>query len=317
MTNIKRILITGGAGFIGAHTVDLLLQQNKEVLVLDNLFSGKLNRLHLEHPNIEFIEGDVLELPLLVELMETCDAVLHLAAIASVPYSISEPVYSMQVNTQGLVHVLEAARQIIRPIRIVFASSAAVYGDTKKLPAEDTIIINEPALSPYSLQKLQGEQYAELYARLYNIPSLALRYFNVYGAGQDPQSGYAGVISKFLLGYQQNQTVPIFGDGSQSRDFISVHDVAQANLLALESDIAGVVNIATGKDHTLLQLAQYIERAGKKPLTIDFAPERAGDIKASFGTTEKAIKLLNFKAKITLEAGIRAMVEAMLSNEAT
>ena len=302
----ERILVTGGAGFIGSHSVEYLLQQGCQVMVLDNLSSGKITNLDLSHPNLELLEGDILEFPLMVDLVKNCDAVLHLAAIASVPESINDPIYTMLVNTQGLVHVLQAVHVSRKSVRIVYASSAAVYGDTAHLPCREQQV--ETPLSPYALQKINGEQYASLFAALHGISSLGLRYFNVYGERQDPKSPYSGVISRFLDLYQQGETLTVFGDGLQSRDFIHVSDVARANWLALQSQQTGVVNIATGVPETLLALIDYIEAAGGKPARREFAPARAGDIKASYAATAKATECLDFTASISLKTGIAQLV---------
>lgn len=301
----QRILVTGGAGFIGSHSVELLLKQGKDVIVLDNLSSGKMTNLDLNHPNLEFIEGDVLEYFLLEDLLARCDAVLHLAAIASVPLSIENPIYSFQVNTQGLLHVLQAIHKTARPIRLVYASSAAVYGDTNDLPCKESAGFGK-ALSPYALQKIHDEDYANLYAHLHGVKSVGLRYFNVYGERQDPNSPYSGVISRFLAAYQQNQALTIFGDGEQSRDFIHVKDVARANLLALESNFAGAVNIATGHAETLLHLVKYIESAGGKPAEVLFEAARLGDIRASYAAIGLASQKLGFTSAISLKEGIKS-----------
>ena len=303
-----RILVTGGAGFIGSHTVDALLRENREVVVLDNLFSGRLNNLDLAHPNLEFVEGDVLEYPLLVDLLTGCDAVLHLAAIASVPLSIEKPIYSFQVNTQGFLHVLQAVYEAKRPIRLVYASSAAVYGEAAVLPCLDTKPLDGVVLSPYALQKRHIEQYADLYQRLHGTKSLGLRYFNVYGERQDPASPYSGVISRFLSLYQQDKALTIFGDGQQSRDFIHVQDVARANCLALQSDYAGQLNIATGQSETLLDLIQSIEAAGGRRANLTFAPASAGDIQSSYAATQLALQQIDFCYTIALGQGMRRMV---------
>lgn len=305
---MQRLLVIGGAGFVGSHTVDLLLSQGKEVIVLDNLSTGKLANLNMQHPNLEFIEGDVLEYPLLLDLLPNCDAILHLAAIASVPYSIENPIYTSQVNTQGCLHVFEAVRAAKRPIRLVYASSAAVYGDVNDPPCRDDAALSSEPLSPYALQKRQAEEYAGLYARLHGVNSLGLRYFNIYGNRQDPNSSYSGVISRFIDAYNKDTELTIFGDGQQSRDFISVEDVARANVLALQSDSAGVLNIATGQPETLLQMVKYIEEAGKRPAKLKFAPARAGDIITSYGSTKMAEQKLSFKYTTTLKEGMRKMV---------
>lgn len=309
MSAYKSILVTGGAGFIGSHTVHALLQQGVEVIVLDNLFSGKLENLNLQDPNLTFIEGDILEYPFVEELISKCDAVLHLAAIVSVPLSIENPIYSFQVNTQGFLHILEAIRKANRSIRFVYASSAAIYGDNKGLPCRDDAPLTNAPISPYALQKIHAENYADLYFRLHGISSLGLRYFNVYGERQEPNSPYSGVISRFLSAYQQNNALVIFGDGQQSRDFIHVSDVAKANLLALQSDYTGKLNIATGQSQTLLSLIEYIEQAGHKTAKKIFEPERQGDVKISLGSIEMAEQHLNFRYSKMLADEINHLIK--------
>jgi nucleoside-diphosphate-sugar epimerase len=308
MNNAQRILVTGGAGFIGSHTVEKLLALGREVRVLDNLSSGKLENLDLSHPAIEFIEGDVLEYPYLEDLVRDCDAVLHLAAIVSVPLSIENPIYSFQVNTQGFLHVLQAVHRSGRRVRVVQASSAAVYGNASDLPCRDDMPLSAQALSPYALQKIHSEDYAKLYGELHGVKSLALRYFNIYGQGQHPGSPYSGVISRFLDAYQKNEELTIFGDGQQTRDFIHVSDVARANCLALESDYCGVLNIATGQPQTLLQMIDYMSSAGERPAKLNFLPERKGDIRASYAAVEMAEKHLAFKYSLPQEQGMRLML---------
>jgi UDP-glucose 4-epimerase len=301
----ERILVTGGAGFIGSHTVDLLLKEDKQVVVLDNLSSGKILNLDLQHPNLEFIEGDILEYPLVADLLVGCDAVMHLAAIASVPLSIENPIYTFQVNTQGFLHVLEAVRKAKRAIRIVYASSAAVYGEANDLPCRDDMPLSNRALSPYALQKVNNEQYAALYTTLYDIPSLALRYFNVYGPRQDPASPYSGVISRFLEKYLNGEELIVFGDGQQSRDFIYVKEVALANWQAIQSNHQGALNIATGQAQTLLNLITCIEAAGHKPTHYKLEAARVGDIKSSFATVKLAEQHLGFKYTVSLADGVK------------
>lgn len=304
---LKKILITGGAGFIGSHTVDLLLAENDEVVVYDNLSTGKKSNLDLQHPRLKLIEADILEMPVLAKEIATCDAVLHLAAIASVPQSIENPVQSLKVNVQGFLNVLQCIREQKRSIRLVYASSAAVYGDEKNLPCDDSLPLAENVLSPYALDKANDERYAALFAKLFSIKSLGLRYFNVYGPRQDPLSPYSGVISKFMANYHDNKTITIFGDGKQSRDFIFVKDVARANVLALKSNYCGVVNIATGKAETLLDLIRYIEKAGDHPIRYELATARQGDIRESYASIKLAQECLDFTSRMSLADGIKAL----------
>lgn len=305
----KRILITGGAGFIGSHTADYLLKQGHQLVILDNLSSGKIDNLDLSQPGIELIEGDVLELPLLESLVNDTDAVLHLAAIASVPYSLEHPIYSFQVNTQGALHVFEAVRKTGRDIRIVYASSAAVYGDASELPCRDDQPLMGLPQSPYALQKLQVEQYADLYERVFGIKSLGLRYFNVYGPRQDPSSPYSGVISRYLDATGAKESIRVFGDGEQSRDFIHVSDIARANQLALESDFHGVLNVATGQAQTLMQLIGHIKQARQgETLKVEMLPARSGDIRHSYAAVEQASQQIGFSSSVSLAQGIEQLI---------
>lgn len=306
---IKNILITGGAGFIGSHTADLLLQSGFRVVVFDNLSTGKLTNLDLFNPNLEFSPGDVLDYPALLKQIKRCDAVLHLAALPSVPKSIEDPINSLKVNTQGFLHVLQAVREAPNPVRVVYASSAAVYGGTEELPCSDEPLYppNLP-LSPYALEKANDERYADLYSRLFDVSSLALRYFNVYGPRQDPSSPYSGVIAKFIEGYNSPLGITICGDGEQLRDFIYVGDVARANLLALQSDVVGMMNIATGIPETLKNLVSYIEQAGGAPAQVGFIEARAGDIRESFASVRKAETQIDFRYTTSLADGIRQLM---------
>jgi UDP-glucose 4-epimerase len=306
---MKTILMTGGAGFIGSHTADLLLKNDCRVIVYDNLSSGKVTQLDLLHPNMEFIQADILDYPTLAKHVAKCDAVLHLAALSSVPQSIKDPVNSLKVNTQGFLHVLQAIQAAAKPIRLVFASSAAVYGDCDQLPCDDEKVeLSRVVLSPYALEKINNESYAQLYFKLYGIHSLALRYFNVYGERQDPNSPYSGVISKFMKNYASDEPIAIFGDGAQSRDFISVEDIARANLLALHSEFTGALNIASGQPETVNQLVDYIQTVGGKPAKIEHVDSRMGEISQSFGRTDRAAQYLKFKFTLSLADGIKRLM---------
>lgn len=305
---MKRILVTGGAGFIGSHTVDLLLNQGMEVVVIDNLSTGKLTYLNLFNPQLRFIQADVRDDHIVRQELARCDAVLHLAALPSVPQSIEDPIQSLKVNIEGFLHILQAIRKNHKPVRLVYASSAAVYGNVAELPCSDEVQLSTPALSPYALEKANNERYADLYQHLFDIKSLGLRYFNVYGVRQDPKSPYSGVISKFLEQYKKQEPIIIFGNGEQSRDFIDVADVARANWLALQSDYCGAINIATGISETLLNLVGYIEAAGNRKAEINFAAQRKGDIPKSYASIAHAERYLKFQYSTPLVDGIRALL---------
>lgn len=305
---MKKILVTGGAGFIGSHTVDLLLKEGWRVTVYDNFVTGKLANLNIFHPELRVVQGDVLDYPKLLDEVRHCEAVLHLAALPSVPKSFEDPISTLRINTQGLVHVLQALREVQKPIRLVYASSAAVYGKAVTLPCSDEKPLTDAVLSPYALEKINSEHYAKLYTDLFDIKSLGLRYFNVYGTRQDPKSPYSGVISKFIENYKKSKPMVIFGDGEQSRDFIYVADVARANLLALKNDYAGILNIATGTPETLNNLARYIGSVGGAQPKIQLAAPRVGDIPESYATIEKAKQCLKFQSETSLRDGVRLVM---------
>lgn len=305
-----RILVTGGAGFIGSHTVSLLLAKNIETVVFDNLSAGKIANLTWAHSKLCFIQGDILDYQTLFNEIKKVDVVLHLAALSSVEKSIEDPPSSLQVNVNGFVNVLQAIKDAKKNIRLVYASSAAIYGKSEKLPLSDEAPLIPNLLSPYALEKLNNEYYAHLYYELFGIKSLGLRYFNVYGRGQDAASHYAGVIAKFIKNYQENNDIILFGDGNQSRDFIYIDDIVNANFLAINSDYVGVVNIATGVTHTLNDCIKYLEEIGRKKAKIQYYPFRKGDIKQSYAAIQKAKDTLAFSSVIHFKEGIRRLLAA-------
>lgn len=305
---MKRILITGGAGFIGSHTADFFLQQGAAVVVLDSLVTGKVTNLNLFHPNLRFVQADVLDTATLAKEVAVADVVLHLAALPSVVQSLADPLQSLKINCGGFLQVLQAIREINPAIRLIYASSAAIYGATEALPCSDEIPLPTMPLSPYALEKANNERYADLYHRLFGIKSLGLRYFNVYGTRQLPSSPYSGVISKFIDRYQKNEAITVFGDGQQSRDFIHVADIARANWLAVQSDYCGALNIATGIPETLNNLIEYIEMAGGHQAQVEFSASRAGEIARSFAKVALASQQLQFSSEIGLADGIRSLL---------
>ena len=249
----RDVLITGGAGFIGSHTARMLLASGCRVRVLDNLSSGSLGNLDpqaMADGRLLFREGDVRDAEAVHSAVAGCDAVLHLAAQVSVHRSVADPLASAANNITGFLTVLDAVRRSgIR--RFVYASSAAVFGEGPELPVSEAS--ETGPVSPYGLEKLVNEQYAGLYQALYGVSSLGIRYFNVYGPLQDPDSPYAGVISKFAAALSAGRPLRVFGDGRQTRDFVYVGDVAQANVQALSSGLAGVLNLGTGQSVSLLR----------------------------------------------------------------
>jgi UDP-glucose 4-epimerase len=306
---MARVLVTGGAGFIGSHLVHALVARGDQVRVLDNFSTGKRENLAGLENNIELIEGDLLQ-PLDVEkALQHTEFVFHEAAFVSVPESIENPRICYQVNVQGTIELLEAARQA-NCKRLVLASSAAVYGARQDMPLRETA--PSECLSPYAASKLFNETLAKLYSQTYNFPVVALRYFNVFGPRQSPSSDYAAVIPKFIDSLHQSSAPVIFGDGRQTRDFIFVEDVVRANLLATEANNApgGVFNICSGKETSLLDLLNVLYPLFPKSPKAKFAEPRLGDVPRSLGDPSSAAAALGFRPQISLQAGLKRCVEA-------
>ena len=304
----KRALVTGGAGFIGSHLVEALLETGCRVRVLDNLSTGNPANLHRVMSSVRFIEGDITDEDRLAAAVDGCDVVFHEAAVVSVTQTVDDPVASCRVNDLGTVMVLEAARRH-KVQRVVTASSCAVYGDGPSLP-KDEGMRPEP-LSPYALQKLTGEYSGRLYRRLYGLPTVSLRYFNVFGPRQDPSSAYSGVISIFMTKALNDSRPVIFGDGGQSRDFIFVRDVVRANLLAAVSAEAPgrVFNVGTGRSVTINQLWSTIRKVSGCSRDPVYEAARPGDVRDSRAATASAEKMLRFTAGVTLENGLKETLD--------
>lgn len=298
------VLVTGGAGFIGSHSVETFLATGAKVRVLDNFCTGSKQNLP-DHQNLEVCAGDIQNEKDVRAAMQGITHVLHLAAQVSVQSSIEDPVKSCSTNILGFVNVLSAAREQ-RITRFVYASSAAVYGIPNHLPLSE----GDPtqAISPYGLEKIVNERYSALFADLYGLRCLGLRYFNVYGPRQDPRSPYSGVISKFLGGIRNGQPLRVFGDGLQSRDFIHVADVANINLRALKSEVRGVCNVGTGTRVSLLQLIDTLSTCAGKTLTVVHAPPKDGDIPHSQACVEHLQRALGPIEKTELRNGLAELI---------
>lgn len=298
-------LVTGGAGFIGSHSVEALLASGRRVRVLDNFSTGRRERLPAAHPQLDIVEGDIRDRPAVEAAMRGATSVLHLAAQIFVQVSIEDPVNSCQQNVLGFVTVLDCARRAaVR--RVVYASSAAVYGTPVALPlTEDSPLA---PLSPYGLEKRINEQYAELFRSLYGLNSLGLRYFNVYGPRQDPASPYSGVISKFVRAADEGLPVRIFGDGLQTRDFVFVKDIARANVAALSRDGQGVCNVGTGESVTLLQMVDALEACCGKKLERRFEPPAVGDIRESRMSPARLEQWLGSRPAVPLRTGLAELI---------
>ena len=297
-----KYLITGGAGFIGSHLAEKL-SPNHEVVILDDFSSGSEQNLRWAERkrNVSLVTGSVTDASLVCSCAAGCDGIFHQAAIASVPASVRDPVGTHEVNCTGTVQVLEAARKTGTK-SVVMASSAAVYGDAPALPKTESMV-PEPK-SPYAIHKCTGEYYGQVYASLYGLKTVSLRYFNVYGPRQNPSSPYSGVISRFASDALQGTPLTIFGDGTQTRDFVYVADVVNANIRAMESDAQGVFNVGTGRETDLLTLGEMIQSCTGNSPAVTFEPAREGDIHRSCADIAKAESAFGFVPEYSLQKGL-------------
>jgi UDP-glucose 4-epimerase len=303
-----RALVTGGAGFIGSHLVERLLADGHDVRVVDDFSTGKeANLAPFAGKALEVVKADIRNGWELRALAEGCEVIFHEAAIVSVPYSVEHPQETHDVNLQGTLNVLEAARQA-KTRRLVFASSAAVYGDAPGLPKHEGML--PTPIAPYGLEKLTSEHYLSIFARLYGVETVSLRYFNVFGPRQDPSSAYSGVISIFADRARRGEPVTIFGDGSAYRDFVYVKDVVEANLLAAtKPGIAGrSFNVARGEKTSMLDLTAMIGRVVGRPLVVTHAEVRAGDIAESLADISRAKSELGYAPSVAVEEGLRQLL---------
>ena len=298
-----RILVTGGAGFIGSHIVEAF-QGKAEIRVLDNLRTGFLK--NLEGFQVDFREGSILDKPVLEKAMEGVDYVFHLAAMISVPESMSKPQECVEINTQGTLNVLEAAAKAGAK-KLCLSTSAAIYGDNPQVPKRETMT-PEPK-SPYAVTKLDDEYYCAMFTRERNLPTACLRYFNVFGPRQNPHSQYAAAVPIFVAKALANEPLTIYGDGEQTRDFIYVKDIARANaFFATESTATGVHNIAYGGVITINDLARKIIQLTGSRSEILHQAERAGDVKHSYAAIDK-LKATGFKPCSNFDEGLAATIE--------
>ena len=306
---MSKVIITGGAGFIGSNLADELVRFGYQVTILDNLYTVKRSNIEglLKDRKAEFVQGSITNLSLLKKLFLEVEYVFHLAAIPSVPRSIKNPKASHNVNITGTLNVLIAARE--KGVKkVVYASSAAVYGNSPALPKVEDMTPNP--LSPYAVTKLAGEYYCEVFRNIYRLNTVCLRYFNVYGPRQDPNSQYAAVIPKFINDLLAGKPPVIFGDGEQSRDFAFVGDVANANIMAAESQATGIINIGSSTVVTINQLAQMITRLmGNSDISPVHEEPRSGDIVHSRADISRA-ESFGYHPKYSLEQGLKETINS-------
>lgn len=308
-----KALVTGGAGFIGSHVALGAAAKGWQVLVLDDLSSGNPSNLDGAPPDVELRVGSVCDPEAVRSAVDGCDVVFHLAAIASVQRSVEDPVGTGRVNVEGTVRVLEAASRA--GSRVVFSSSSAVYGDADALPVSESA--KPLPCSPYAVHKLCGEMYLQAFRSTGGLSSCALRYFNVYGPRQDPQSEYSAVIPKFVTRAIRGEPLVIFGDGGQTRDFVFVEDVVRANLLAAEHEGDGsmVLNVGSGTSLSVLDLARKVIEIAESNSQVVFEPPRPGEVRDSRADTTLASSRLGFEASVSLEEGLRRTIAYWLEGE--
>jgi nucleoside-diphosphate-sugar epimerase len=311
---MANFLVTGGAGFIGSNIVRALLNRGDKVRVLDDFSTGRRENLNLPASlhnvaaNLEVLEGDIADLPTCHKATQGIEYVLHQAAIPSVPRSVALPIESNRANIDGTLNLLVAARDADVK-RLVFASSSAVYGNAPGFPRKETI---PPApLSPYAVQKLTDEHYLRLFYELYGLETVSLRYFNVFGPHQDPDSEYAAVIPRFIKAFLRSARPTVYGDGEQSRDFTYVDNVVHGNLLAVEAQNAPgkVMNLACGGQLTLNQLLALLREITGSDVEAVYTDPRPGDVRHSWADIALSEQVLNYKTQVPLEEGLRRAVD--------
>ena len=301
-------VVTGGAGFIGSNIVRRLITEGHETRVVDDLSTGHRENLEGLTDAVAFHEGSILDAPLLKKAFAGADYVLHQAALASVPRSVKDPVATNAANVDGTLNVLVAARDA-GVKRVVYASSSSVYGDTPVLPKQEDMVPNPQ--SPYAVSKLAGEYYCRACTRVYDLETVSLRYFNVYGPRQDPKSPYAAVVPIFIRKLMAGEPVAVFGDGEQSRDFTYIEDVVAANIQAAQAPGAAgaVVNLGCGERHTLNRLIAMLQDLTGCDTAPAYADPRAGDVKHSQADITRAREVIGYDPQVSFEDGVRRTFE--------
>jgi UDP-glucose 4-epimerase len=306
---MKKAVVTGGAGFIGSHLSEELLKRGYQLVILDNLSTSKRDNIVaiLDNKNVELIQGSITDLPLLQKAFKNADYVFHLAAAASVPRSIENPQETHEMNVTGTLNVLIAARDN-KVKKVVNASSCAIYGDAPGLPKKEDMPVNP--LSPYAVTKLAAEEYCQIFQKVYNLPTVSLRYFNIFGPRQNPDSEYSAAIPKFIKLKLQGKTIEIYGDGKATRDYVYVSDAVNAFILAAESDASGIYNIGSGKSTAVNELVELISRLTGNNTPPVHGPPRPGDIVHSLADASKA-KTFGYSPRYSLEEGLKETIEYM------
>jgi UDP-glucose 4-epimerase len=309
-----RILVTGGAGFIGSNLVDHLLAQGRPVRVLDNFSTGKRENLAHCQDQIELIEGDLADLDTVQRAVEGVEAILHHAAIASVPRSVSDPLGSNEANVLGTLHVLLAARDT-GVQRVIYASSSSIYGDLDEDQAKVESMKPQP-ISPYGVAKLAAEYYCQVFYHNYGLETVGLRYFNVFGPRQDPTSHYAAVVPRFIMAMLRGEPPTIYGDGGQTRDFTFVADVIRANMLALEAEEAPgqAFNVARHHAHSVNELVEVLNELLQTNIQPEHTEPRPGDIRHSLADIGEAKVKLGYTPQISFAEGLSRTVEWFRDN---
>jgi nucleoside-diphosphate-sugar epimerase len=303
-----RYLVTGGAGFIGSNTVDELVRRGHGVVVLDDLSAGKEENLAEVRNKITFIKGSITDIEIVQKAIQQAEFVIHLAARTSVPRSVKDPIEANRINIDGTLNVLVAARDN-KVKRVVFAASSAAYGETPTLPKVETM--QPQPISPYGVTKYVGELYAQVFGRCYGLETVCLRYFNVFGPRQDPDSPYSGVLSRFSSAFLNEEPPLIYGDGEQTRDFTFVDNAVQANLLACEAAGAAgkVFNVGMGQRISLNQTLDLLRQFSGKQLAAKYDPPRDGDIRDSQADITQAREILKYEPTVLFEEGLQRTFE--------
>jgi len=302
------VLVTGGAGFIGSNIVDELLKRNYRVRIIDNFCTGRIENIKHILGKIELVKGDIRDKKLVEKTMKGVSFVFHEAALRSVPRSIDDPVSTNDVNITGTLNLLIAAKNA-KVKRFIYASSSSAYGDTKELPKEES---QKPQpISPYAVSKLTGEYYCYTFSKTFQLETVSLRYFNVFGPRQDPESKYAVVVPLFIYAGLKNKPFEVHSDGKQSRDFTYIDNVVSANILVLTAkNISGkVFNVACNDNHSILEIAHTVSKILKIKPRFIYKPKRAGDVRHTLADVTLAKKFLGYKPLINFEDGMKKTVE--------